>query len=130
MDARRHDVFAALYQVTDAAVFSPARVIEIDAATAARPEATLDRWEARIRTAPVVFVGDGAVQYAGTIDSRAVPTWTVLADVPLLAGTIGRMGVAAASHGTTIDPAAIQPLYVRRPDVEMERERRALSDAS
>jgi tRNA A37 threonylcarbamoyladenosine modification protein TsaB len=130
MDARRHDVFAALYQVADAAVFSAERVIEVEHAIAARPEATLDRWLERIGTARVVFVGDGAVQYAGSIDSRAVPTWTVLGDVPLLAGTIGRIGVAAARQGATIDPAAIQPLYVRRPDVEMERERRALTDAS
>jgi len=130
MDARRHDVFAALYQVTDATVFSPARVIEVDHATAAGPEATLDRWGARIGTASVVFVGDGAVQYAASIDSRAIPTWSVLTGVPLLAGTIGRMAVAAARQGATIDPAAIQPLYVRRPDVEMERERRALTDAS
>jgi len=130
MDARRRDVFAALYQVTEAAAFSPERVIEVEHATAAGPEAILDRWAARIGAAQVVFVGDGAVQYAGSIESRAIPTWTVLGDVPLLAGTIGRIGVAAARQGATIDPAAIQPLYVRRPDVEMERERRALTDAS
>jgi tRNA threonylcarbamoyladenosine biosynthesis protein TsaB len=130
MDARRRDVFAALYQVTDAAAFSPERVIEVDHATAAGPDATLDRWAARIGTERAMFVGDGAIQYAGTIDRRAVATWTVLVEVPLLAGTIGRMAVAAARRGATIDPAAIQPMYVRRPDVEMERERRALTDAS
>ena len=120
MDARRHDVFAALYRVADAPLFSPERLVEIEGPTAGDPAATLARWGGHIRDAAVVFVGDGAALYADTIAGRASPGWTVLPHQPLLAGTIGRMAVARAQRGDTIDPAAVHPLYVRRPDAEVD----------
>jgi hypothetical protein len=40
-----------------------------------------------------------------------------------LAAAIGRIAVARHARGLAIDPAAVQPLYVRRPDAEVERER-------
>src|SRR5688572_25614132 len=116
MDARRHDVFAALYRVADAPLFSPERLVEIEAPTAADPAVTLARWGRHIRDAAVVFVGDGAALYAATIAAAAPAGWTVRPYQPLLAGTIGRMAVARAQRGDTIDPAAVRPLYVRRPD--------------
>jgi hypothetical protein len=36
------------------------------------------------------------------------------------------MALARAARGETIDPAAVHPLYVRRPDAEVDRDRRAL----
>ena len=66
MDARRHDVFAALYRIADAPLFSPDRLVEIEGPTAADPAVTLAQWGGHIRDAAVVFVGDGAALYAGT----------------------------------------------------------------
>ena len=123
MDARRHDVFAALYRLADAPLFSPDRLVEIEGPTAGDPGITLARWAGHIRDATVVFVGDGAALYASLITEHASPAWTVLPYQPLLAGAIGRMAVARAQRGDTIDPAAVRPLYIRRPDVEVERER-------
>ena len=34
------------------------------------------------------------------------------------------MAAAMAEKGDTIEPAEIRPLYVRRPDAEVEREKR------
>jgi hypothetical protein len=45
------------------------------------------------------------------------------AGAPLLAGAIGRLGVAQSASGVTVGAAGLQPLYVRRPDVELARER-------
>jgi hypothetical protein len=45
--------------------------------------------------------------------ARALPA-------PLLAGVIGRLAFARASE--SVDPAAVRPLYVRRPDVEIIRD--------
>ena len=45
---------------------------------------------------------------------------------PLLAGAIGRLA-ARAARGAAIDPAGVRPLYVRRPDAEIERDRKAFA---
>ena len=127
MDARRHDVFAALYRIADAPLFSPDRLVEIDGPMAADPAVTLARWDRHIRGAAVVFVGDGAALYAGTVADHASSGWRVLPYQPLLAGAVGRMAVARALRGDTIDPAAVRPLYIRRPDVEIAREQASSS---
>jgi tRNA threonylcarbamoyladenosine biosynthesis protein TsaB len=126
MDARRHDVFTALYRITDAAVFSPERLVEVERPAVGSPAATLARWRSQIRDATVLFVGDGAVLYADTISGCGSAGWKLLPQTPLLAGAVGRMAVVRAERGDTIDPAAVQPLYVRRPDAEVERERKTV----
>jgi hypothetical protein len=75
----------------------------------------------------MLFVGDGAVLYAGAIADRAPAGWRASSQTPLLAGAIARMALARAARGDTIDPAAVHPLYVRRPDAEIEREKKALT---
>ena len=127
MDARRHDVFAALYRIADAPVFSPDRLVEIEEPVAADPAATLAQWNSHIRDAKVVFVGDGAAMYADAIAARGSAAWKVQPDTPLLAAAIGRMAAARAQRGDTIHPAAVRPLYVRRPDAEVDRKERALN---
>ena len=122
MDARRHDVFTALYRIADAPHFSPDRLVEVEAPAAADPALTLARWDPHIRHAAVVFIGDGAAAYAGTIAAPGSAGWRVRPYQPLLAGAIGRMAVARAQRGDTIDPAAVRPLYVRRPDAEIALE--------
>lgn len=127
MDARRRDVFTALYRITDAAVFSPERLVEVEGPSVGNPAATLTRWGSQLRDANVLFVGDGAALYADTIytiSRGASAGWKLLPQTPLLAGAIGRMALARAERGDAIDPAAVRPLYVRRPDAEVEREKR------
>ncbi len=124
MDARRGDVFASLYRVTSASVFDAERLVELDPPTVASPTATLERIAERLGDAPVLFIGDGATLYSANIerDWRSLTgTWPQ----PLLAGAIGRMALARATRGDTIHPSAVSPLYVRRPDAEVDRERRA-----
>jgi tRNA threonylcarbamoyladenosine biosynthesis protein TsaB len=130
MDARRHDVFSALFEVTGAAPFSPERLVEVEGPTAGSPSATLARWERRFADARIVLAGDGAALYAQTISDAAPPGWNVLPHVPLLAGVIAQIAAARAARGDTIHPAAVQPLYVRRPDAEIEREKRAWDTGS
>ena len=118
MDAHRHDVFASLYRVGEGPAFSRARLVEIDGPIVASPEATLARWAGLAVGMPRVFAGDGAVMYAAEI-ARDVAGALVLPS-PLLAGTIGRLAIARASE--SLAPAAMRPLYVRRPDVEITRD--------
>jgi tRNA threonylcarbamoyladenosine biosynthesis protein TsaB len=122
MDAHRKEVFAALYRVTAAAPFRAGRLVAVEGPTAAEAVSTLTRWREQLTTHPTLFVGDGAVLYADAI-AQAFPGARVVAPLPL-AGAIGRLAVIR--HAEAVAPADMRALYVRRPDVELERERKAL----
>ncbi|MFI5178883.1 MAG: tRNA (adenosine(37)-N6)-threonylcarbamoyltransferase complex dimerization subunit type 1 TsaB [Vicinamibacterales bacterium] len=123
MDAHRRDVFAACYDVGAAQVFAPERLVAVEGPTVGEPAAALERWSRLLDGAPVVFIGDGGVLYADLI-ARAAPGARVM-PAPPLAAAIGLIAVARARRGDAVDPSAVQPLYVRRPDAEVERERRS-----
>jgi tRNA threonylcarbamoyladenosine biosynthesis protein TsaB len=122
IDAHRHEVFAALYRVASARPFTPERLNELEGPTVSDPVATLDRWSRQVVGAATWFVGDGAVLYSQTILSGQASDRYVL-PTPLLAGTIGCIASVRARAGDTISPSAVQPLYVRRPDAEIGRDR-------
>jgi hypothetical protein len=67
-----------------------------------------------------VFVGDGATLYEREI-RRAIDGARVVAH-PRLAGIIGRLAIARASEA--LDPADVRPLYVRKPDAEVARDKK------
>lgn len=116
MDAHRREVFSALYRVDPGPAFSAHRLEEIDPASVGDPARTLRRWADASRL-PDVVIGDGAVLYdAGS--ARVLPA-------PLLAAGLahtGRARVQANGESAALHPAAVHPLYVRRPDVEVARE--------
>jgi tRNA threonylcarbamoyladenosine biosynthesis protein TsaB len=117
IDAHRRDVFAALYRVGPGAPFSRGRIVAVDAPSVDDPQAVLDRWA----LVPDLFAGSGARRYADVIAART-PSARVLDESPL-AGVIGRVAVDRARAGEAVDPAGVQPIYVRRPDAELARER-------
>jgi tRNA threonylcarbamoyladenosine biosynthesis protein TsaB len=107
MDAQRGEVYAALY----------AGDRLVDGPCAEKPAETLARWAALQPAEPVVLVGDGALANAELI-LRLLPGGVILSEVPPLAPTIARL----AAH---MEPTeAIRPIYVRRPDAELARDRR------
>ena len=117
MDAHRREVFSALYDVTAARAFGRGRLVEVGAPEVGDPVTVLERWGAG---PPVdLVIGDGAVLYREIIGDRIR-----VAAAPLLAGAIGRIALARARVGETLDPAAVHPLYVRRPDAEIDREKK------
>jgi tRNA threonylcarbamoyladenosine biosynthesis protein TsaB len=120
MDAHRHDVFAAAYRVTAAAPYSAGRLEEIESPGVDAPASILRRWTERLPGPPALFVGDGAELFGREI-AQAAPAARIVPP-PLLAGTIGRLAVARAAEA--VDPTAIRPLYVRRPDAEIARDAR------
>jgi tRNA threonylcarbamoyladenosine biosynthesis protein TsaB len=118
MDAARGEVFAALFSLAGAD--GPEAVDEPAVGPA---EEILARWSATLGSRHVLFAGDGAVRYRAAIESALGPRATVLAQVPRLAGAIAYLGEAAAARGAAGIPHAIRPLYVRRPDAELARDR-------
>ena len=100
IDAGRGEGFAALYR--DGQV--------VDGPSAEKPDAVLARWATLAPAGDIVFVGDGAP--AG-------------AEVPALAPAIAQLAFEAAGRNEAVQPDVIRPIYVRRPDVELTRDRRA-----
>lgn len=121
IDGRRQEVFAALYVVESAPVYHPGRLTVLDGPVVGPPAAILGLW-ASAADGPVTFIGDGAVLYEAAIRARGQSNDRVLSP-PLLAGAMGQMAVIRAALGEVSHPAAVQPLYVRRPDVEVARDR-------
>ena len=64
-----------------------------------------------------VFIGDAAVKYRHMLPHVIEPT-------PLLAGAIASLAHRRALDGERPPPHAIRPVYVRRPDAELARDRR------
>lgn len=116
IDAHRGEVFACLYD-------ADGRVVRREP-TSLSPASTLDFWltGGLAPGAVVRFEGDGAIKYAGAIRARLVNA-TIAEAVPLLAGTIAR--IANAEQDRALSPRAVIPLYVRRPDAELARDRKA-----
>jgi len=132
MDAHRAEVFSALYRVAAAAPFEPERLVEIEAPAVGDPSAVIARWTDGMGVSPEIFIGDGAVKYHDAIhrSSGAVghprerATRATIIEPPALAGAIGRLGAGRARRGGATSAAGIRPLYVRRPDAEIARDRR------
>jgi tRNA threonylcarbamoyladenosine biosynthesis protein TsaB len=111
MDGQRGEIFAALY--------ADARR-ELLPAMAGSPETVLHSWR-RALDRPVVFVGDGAVRYRAVIDAGLGSSARIVAPAAL-APTIAR--IAFDEPHRAVAPHEIVPIYVRRPDAELARERR------
>jgi len=131
MDARRGEVFSALYRVAGSTPFDPDRLVEIEPPAVGDPAAILARWNDRSGDFPEVFIGDGAVLYENLI-RRAVSTTrtpgdraarTAILDPPPLAGAIGRIAAGRARRGEVVPAGGVRPLYVRRPDAEIARDK-------
>jgi tRNA threonylcarbamoyladenosine biosynthesis protein TsaB len=120
VDAWRGDVYAAL--------FEDGR--EIGEPVVAKPSALLDdlaRREGALYTLmanDITFIGDGAETYRDLILSRLGHA-ARLADptVPLLAAVIAMLATIEYKNGHRPPPHAIRPMYVRRSDAELGRDR-------
>lgn len=119
-NAQRGEVFAALY-ADDAAGAEPLRLVE--GPEVGHPEAIAARWADRMP-------GDGPLWASGDADEAARGalvrafggrlTWL---DPPPLAPAVARLARRRAPREAG-RPHAVHPLYVRRPDAEVARERR------
>jgi tRNA threonylcarbamoyladenosine biosynthesis protein TsaB len=119
MDAQRRDVFAARFEVTTAPRFTPEHVRAIDAATVDAPLEVAVRFGRSD-----AWVGDGAARFADLI--RDIDSNACIMATPLLAGAIARIAwTVGRDSECAVDPGGVQPIYVRRPDAEIERERRS-----
>jgi tRNA threonylcarbamoyladenosine biosynthesis protein TsaB len=115
MDAQRGEVFAGRYAASGEGwvADSEPSVGPPDAALSALPQTWRD----------AAFIGDGATRYRARIEQWSAAA-RVIETPAALAPALARIGRQRAAAGGAGPPHALQPLYVRRPDAEIERERR------
>lgn len=111
MDGQRGEIFGILYDETGRELMPP---------VAGAPERVLDNWQLRPDRA-IAFIGDGAVRYSAMIEAQLGVRARVV-HPPALAGTIARIAFEAPHRA--VGPHQIVPIYVRRPDAELARDRR------
>jgi tRNA threonylcarbamoyladenosine biosynthesis protein TsaB len=123
MDAHRSEIFWAHYAI-DSPSQDIGRLTVVEGPYVEPPWVTLERWAHDAGVRRIRFVGDGAVRYAAEIESALGIRADVMRVVPSIAPTIAAMAIECAASGCAVAPAAVRPLYVRRPDAELAREAR------
>jgi tRNA threonylcarbamoyladenosine biosynthesis protein TsaB len=120
MDAQRGEVFSTFYTRDERAAGADVPSTNPVVGTPAAVLRTLSPERAE----HTVFVGDGALRYRAEIAEFTGQRARVAAPPLTLAPFIGRLGQKLAACGQAGPPHALQPLYVRRSDAELERARR------
>jgi tRNA threonylcarbamoyladenosine biosynthesis protein TsaB len=115
MDAQRGEVFAMLLDAASGRT--------LESPLAALPSAVLNAWRPHLAGHTAVFIGDAAERDAALIAEAGAGQWTTRTPPPL-APALARIAGIRAARGEAGLPHQLTPIYVRRPDVEIERERR------
>jgi tRNA A37 threonylcarbamoyladenosine modification protein TsaB len=119
VDAQRGEVYST--------VFDPEAGQAIEPARAATPEATVRAWHDTLGSRDLIFAGDGAIRYRDVIARTFGERARVLDAVPHLAPLVAR--IAARDPSRAVLPHAVVPIYVRRSDAELARDRGQVPDS-
>jgi tRNA threonylcarbamoyladenosine biosynthesis protein TsaB len=117
MDAQRGEIYACLYRRSGGeweALAGP--VVN-------RPADVLAEWSGAMGEARVEFVGDGAVVYTASVEQVLPGRSRLIVPVPALAPAVAALAARGASRGLAGPPHRIRPVYIRRPDAELTRDR-------
>lgn len=109
IDARRGEAFAALHDPEGAVVWEP---------FVAAPEELAER-VARLPAAPMA-AGDGSLRFRAQLEAVGVE---VLPDADAAHRVAARQVCALATSVRPMRPEQVKPIYLRRPDAEVWRER-------
>lgn len=115
MDAQRGDVFATVIDRQSNMTLEPP--------AAAAPDALLESWQHHLTGRRAIFIGDAVPRDAEIIARRGAGHWITRTPDPL-APQIAQLGRERAARGEAGPPHALEPIYVRRPDAEIERDTR------
>ena len=120
LDASRGEVFAATYRRAPAT--SDAWPLEVmTPPTSASPDDTLAAWAGMLPAGTSIVAACREPAQAALAGAGYRP----LIAPTQLAGTVGRIAWRMHALGLSAAPHALMPEYVRRPDVEIDRDRRA-----
>ena len=130
MNAHRGEVFAALYDVASAAAAGSAgdggaALTEVAGPVAAPPDVVLRDWRERLAGdgRRVAVIGDAVAPAESRLRQALKCGGWLTPRVPPLAPIAARIAAAAGGRNARA-PHAVRPVYVRRPDAVLARERR------
>jgi tRNA threonylcarbamoyladenosine biosynthesis protein TsaB len=123
IDGARREVFAARYRRDPAAPFG---VAALDEAVAAPPAQVRERWA--LDAWPDLWTGSGVTLYHDLLVGDGQPV--AIAPVPVLAALVAALGEQVQASGGAHTPHALRPVYVRRPDAELARDRTRAAGAA
>ncbi len=118
LDAKRHEVYAAMFEADGTVLIPPAAVAPADLALRASELAGPDT--------TVICAGEGITAYAdlftAALGARLVraAAW----EDHIRAGVLGVMGTARLAAGEFADVATVEPVYLRRSEAEISLEKR------
>jgi tRNA threonylcarbamoyladenosine biosynthesis protein TsaB len=115
MDAQRGDVYATLIDARSR--------LTIEAAVAESPGALLDRWRPHFAGRHVIFIGDAVTRDQALLDQAGNRQWRTRRP-EALAPHIARLARRLSEQGKAGPPHALIPTYIRRPDAEIDRDKR------
>ena len=130
VDAKRGEIFSALYEPVPSADAADARLAagegwrEMVKPVAVPPVALVDTWADTLATHRVWVIGDGVAGCRSLLASRLSPGSRTIHETPPLAGVMAVMASGEPWCRQAVAPHALRPIYVRRPDAELARERR------
>lgn len=122
MDARRNQVYTAIYKAKQGSI---ERVSEYMAIDIVELITKLDMYKDN-----VVFLGDGTWQYQDTIKemlrnkAQFAPSYLNLQR----ASTLAQIACIEYEKGNSVDASLFMPMYLRKPQAEREREEREKND--
>jgi tRNA threonylcarbamoyladenosine biosynthesis protein TsaB len=123
IDAQRGEVFSALADLRNASDSAEGELRIVEGPEVGAPADTLARWAPRFAERRMCFIGDGAVTYRHLLDARSSSGLHLVEPTPPLAPAIASMAARRSAMGEAVLPHAVRPLYVRRPDAELARDR-------
>jgi len=133
MDGQRGEVFSVLYRISKNArstgpgcsektIITPPNWELLEEHAVGQPENIATRWATTFGLTKIRLTGNGAQRYLNTWESTGI-TPEITQEAASLAPAIGQLARQAGNEAV-ISPHAIHPLYIRKPDAELARERR------
>jgi tRNA threonylcarbamoyladenosine biosynthesis protein TsaB len=119
IDARKQEVYAALFSYGEDGAFK--RVMEDQVIS---PEVLCGRLR-KPSSPPTVLVGDGAFKYREVFE-KLLGRRAVFMPAPLsrpLPSMVAWLGLRRLLRGEAADARTLVPVYIRRPDAELNREK-------
>lgn len=125
LEASRGEVFAGVFERSGDGITWP--LAALVPATAASPLDTVSAWQGVVPPGTPLVGACSAIARAAAAEAG----YDVVAATDLLAGMVGRLARRTFQQGDGASrPDQLAPVYVRRPDVELERERRRADSAA
>ena len=141
MDAQRQEVFAALYapaasqgvvrsEIAERGIVMAPPGLEMrEPHTVGHPRDILDWWRPNGLLPKAAITGDGAVRYAELLTRALGGALQLIPPPEALAPAVAELAELSGADAL-VRPHAVRPVYVRRPDAELARERRRERDST